>query len=280
MKKLFMNRLTMLAVTLMASMAAFAQGKFDAGVTTTLDPHSQGEYFDLNELRYYVTKVTSGVQELEVVGFASYVCSSTGDPNLMTTKYNGKVTIPNYIQGSGTAAWVCSVAENAFTTTVRSGDDKPNRDQFTAAAALVTKLAFLYDEVHAYHAADIKAKAFSGLTKLTDVNNDTPETEVADIASNAFANTTYDKAELVVPEDAIFTYSGAAGWTNFMKMSDKDGNIRGDVDGDYLVDDFDYVLIIDAFLNDEYSKEYDIDGDGFADDFDATLIVEIFGLRD
>ena len=277
MNKIFMNRLTMLAVTLMASMACFAQGKFDK-VATELVPHQAGDYFDLNELRYYCESVATGVQYLEVVGFASYVCSDTGDPTLITSKWNGKVTIPNYVEGSGgCAAWVKSVAANAFTTTVCTGDDKPNRDQFTDAAALVTKMDFLYDDKHTYDPAEIEANAFAGLTNVRDITNYFPGDEINDIDEDSFAGIVYDKAELIVPVGAIPDYCVADGWTYFYKVSDGKTK-KGDVDDNNKVNILDFYGILEAYwYTDPYDPIFDLDGDGKVNIVDAQMVIDIFG---
>ena len=111
------------------------------------------------------------------------------------------------------------------------------------------------------------------------MKNFTPGSVVVGTAKkNAFANNVYNSADLIVPEGAIFDYSSKTGWKSFYKMSDGT-SIRGDVDGDGFVDDYDYTCIITYFKKNKYKKAYDIDGDGFVDDYDATFVISIFKVR-
>ena len=282
MRKRIIQKLTMLAFVAMVGIPAFAQGgKFgtNAGVATTIgEGHVAGDVFDLEELQYYVIDTESGLN-LKVIGFASYISGKTGDPTLLESKYAGTVTIPHYLDPAdvGVAAHVSSVAANAFTTTVlyptAPGNSADSKDQFAAAAAKVTKLEIDYSPTEI--TAEFGANAFAGLTALTQVENFTPGDKVLGFDDSVFEITRYTKVSLVVPNGAILGYSGAEGWTNFMKMSDGTV-IRGDVDGDDIVDDFDYACIIDLFLSNGYDPAYDLDGDGFVDDFDAAIAIEIF----
>ena len=282
MRKGIIQKLTMLAFVAMVGIPAFAQGgKFgtNAGVATTIgEGHVAGDVFDLEELQYYVIDTESGLN-LKVIGFASYISGATGDPTLWESKYAGTVTIPHYLDPAdvGVAAHVSSVAANAFTTTVlyptAPGNSADSKDQFATAAAKVTKLEIDYSSTEI--TAEFGANAFAGLTALTEVKNLTPGDKVLGFDDSVFEITRYTKVSLVVPNGAILGYSGAEGWTNFMKMSDGTV-IRGDVDGDDIVDDFDYACIIDLFLSNGYDPAYDLDGDGFVDDFDAAIAIEIF----
>ena len=114
-----MNRLTMLAVTLMASMACFAQGK--GGEATGWTATQFGPNYQ--ELSYSVT-TNSIYHEAIVTGFASYVVDdpaimddpeahAPGDVNLAIQK--NTIIINHYMEG-GTShdVYIPSIAENAF----------------------------------------------------------------------------------------------------------------------------------------------------------------------
>ena len=293
MRKGIIQKLTMLAFVAMVGIPAFAQGgKFgtNAGVATTIgEGHVQGDVFDLEELQYYVIDTESGLN-LKVIGFASYISGATGDPTLLESKYAGTVTIPHYLDPAdvGVAAHVSSVAANAFTTTVlyptAPGNSADSKDQFATAAAKVTKLEIDYSPTEI--TAEFGANAFAGLTALTEVKNLTPGDKVLDIPENAFANTTYGNATLIVPNGSqtMGLYAQHTGWCYFLLI--KSPSMTGyflDINGDGDIDEYDLLALEDACLLDDFtglsSETLDVNGDGFVDEFDMLALEDLLLLR-
>ena len=281
MNKIFMNRLTMLAVTLMASMACFAQGKLATGGPGPGKQVGDPVYFQ--GVAYEVTEVISGTTyyKLKAVGFEPNLINS---PELMTDDLNNVLTIQHFLPASTDGkTWgfiVTGVDANAFSAAklsaanVSSGligqiktlvidykGDEPTASQNGGSNGVILPTS---------------GSTFAGLTALTAVESLTPGAKVVDISEDSFADNVYDKALLTVPEDDIPDYCAADGWTYFYKVSD--GNvIKGDTDGDGKVNIFDYTTVLEAFLySDPYDPTYDMDGDGTVNIFDAQLILDIY----
>ncbi len=263
---MIMNRLTMLAVTLMASMACFAQGNAKMITTLINQPHNEGDIVDLYELRYYITEDNGGnCLELEVIGFASDVTGTVGavytttpgDPNKVTSEYDGILEIPSTYPASevGVKCNVTSIAANAFTATTCRGDDEKYKAKFADAAALVTKIRIAYDEEFPY-AITIGDNAFGSftcvkqsngtLTGLTEVENQTPGDKVAAISASSFATSVYKSATLKTPEKVMGKYTSKEGWKRFLKITD--GSILlGDIDGNGSINALDVAKFNKAY---------------------------------
>ena len=258
------QRLMMLAVTVMASISSFAQ----TGETTSLQPLADVPISDFYMVRYHVVNANTSPGQIEFIGFASNVNT---DETQMTDDFDGTVTIYNYISGS-VSAWVSNIPANAFTSTTLNSDT-PNKSNFAACAALTTKLSIEYDEEHAYDAATIGSNAFGGLTALTQVINQTPSAKVAAIPTDAFATNVYKTATLIVPEGSLAKYANTNGWKKFYRKSD--GNVMlGDITGDGKFNSFDMNRMRKAVgvpYTDDYLV-YDITGDGKINSFDLNAL--------
>ena len=297
MNKMIMNRLTMLAVTLMASMACFAQGNAKMITTLINQPHNEGDIVDLYELRYYITEDNGGnCLELEVIGFASDVTGTVGavytttpgDPNKVTSEYDGILEIPSTYPASevGVKCNVTSIAANAFTATTCRGDDEKYKAKFADAAALVTKIRIAYDEEFPY-AITIGDNAFGSftcvtqsngtLTGLTEVENQTPGDKVADISATSFASSVYVNATLKVPDGAMGKYNTAVGWQNFLKITDSTGRVLGDFNGDGKIKSKDYKELLKltglSASDPSYTVYADMDGNGKIASKDIKLLL-------
>lgn len=273
MRRRIIQKLTMLAFVAMVGIPAFAQGgKFgsetNAGVATTIgDNVVAGDVFDLQELRYYVKSIEDGVLDLEVIGLSSQIAGATGDPTLLTSKWEGTVTIPHKLSAADVdrAAEISSIAANAFTTTVlypttEGGKNATDsKDNFTAAAALVTKIIIDYN-ADATAVAEIGANAFAGLTALTEVKVFSPT--AVTLPESAFDSDIYDAAYLDMVPGSVKSYNDTSAWSKFFykKLS---GAIIGDYDGNGVltVDDIENVLYL-SFDPLDYDEAYDYDGDG------------------
>lgn len=271
MNKMIMNRLTMLAVTLMASMACFAQGK---SPTTIGSGHVAGDIFDYQELRYYVLS-NSGILELEVIGLASQISGSTGDETLLTSEFDNKVTIPLYVSGTvaGQSFFVSSIAANAFTSTSCRGDAADNKANFADAAALVTSITIDYNEE--YDAATIGANAFAGLTALTEVNNLTPGTAIAAIPTTAFATSVFSNATLIVPDGSMAKYVTTTGWKKFVRIQNTSGDVLGNVAGSsdpVVIDVSDLRKLKSLMGKTSFPENADLNGDGKIDVSDVRKL--------
>lgn len=225
MNKMIMNRLTMLAVTLMASMACFAQGK--GGETT-----GWGSVFGPNyqELSYSVT--TNSIHVAEVTGFASYVVATpeimddpeaySTDPNLQIEK--NTIIINHFMTGSPNV-WIPSVADNAFASVASD----------LASRIKTIKIDFKGDSESSNTTQDdpvvIGENAFAGLTSVETVFNYTPGEYVTNIPESAFAPTVYSNASLIVPDCSMGKYAKAQGWKNFVSIYNTAGELFGDING-------------------------------------------------
>ena len=254
MNKMIMNRLTMLAVTLMASIACFAQGNGKMATSLINQPHAQGDIVDLYELRYYIVAVEGDILSLEVIGFASDITGTVGavygdagNPDKVTDLYEGVLEIPSNYPASevGFQCQITSIAENAFTATTCRNDDTKYKSKFADAAALVNKILISYDAEFP-NAITIGANAFGALTSVTQVENLTPGTKIGDgIPKDAFASSTYKNATLKIPEGAVKAYQAATGWKRFKAVTD--GTVLyGDVDGNGSINLLDYKALLAA----------------------------------
>lgn len=220
MNKMIMNRLTMLAVTLMASIACFAQGKS----ATTIESGKQvGDIFDYLELKYKVLDNSAGYQ-VEVIGFAD---AFEADPTLFETsdeiKAEHTVYIPHYIGESTDVAvkvHVSNVADGALNT--------DNTDLAAEVTALI--IDYVDNDKTQGIAMTIGANAFAALTSLATVESFIPGAKVAAIPASAFDTNVYKNATLKTPEKVMGKYTSKEGWKRFLKITD--GSILlGDIDG-------------------------------------------------
>ena len=261
------QRLMMLAVTVMASISSFAQ----TGETTNLEPLDVVPISDFQMVRYHVVSASSP-GEIEFIGFATNV---NKDETQMTNDFDGTVTIYHYIEGgsSSPSAWVTNVPANAFTSTTLY-NDTPNKSNFAACADLVTRLSIEYQETGNAAPATIGSNAFGGLTKLTEVINLTPGEEIQAIPTDAFATKVYQTATLKVPEGSLAKYASKAGWNKFYNKTD--GKIfLGDTSGDKKIDAADLKLMRQLIVNHSTSDSADLNGDGKCDAVDLKIMRQI-----
>lgn len=278
MNKMIMNRLTMLAVTLMASIACFAQGNGKMATSLINQPHAQGDIVDLYELRYYIVAVEGDILSLEVIGFASDITGTVGavygdagNPDKVTDLYEGVLEIPSNYPASevGFKCQITSIAENAFTATTCRNDDTKYKSKFADAAALVNKILISYDAEFP-NAITIGANAFGALTSVTEVENLTPGAKINAIPKSSFAASVFKTASLIVPasEGSFLSYAKTAGWREFCKLYKKGSSIMlGDTNGDrkLTIGDAQNVLTLIAKIKAgtaSYNEIYDINGDG------------------
>ena len=282
MNKIFMNRLTMLAVTLMASMACFAQGKLATGGPAPGKVVGDPVYFQ--GVEYVVTEVlsSSSVYKVKAVGFEP---SLLADYNLMTDDLHNTLTIQHYL-APATANGV--VTTWGFLVMSVETDAYAVNNVPTALAAKIETLVIDYkgDEKEVSDkggANGVKlpttGNTFIGLTALTEVDNFTPGAKVAAISANSFTNTVYQNAPLVVPSDMIGKYAQKGGWKKFLTIMDEGGVICGDLNNDDVVDLTDYTKLYNEVLKAEktgnpitYSAAKDFNGDEEIDLTDATLL--------
>ena len=298
MNKMIMNRLTMLAVTLMASMACFAQGKFDKGLVTSIGTgKALYDIFDYQELRYRVTKenwtnsaLNLSGYEVEVIGFASqitgvdghpeYISNVTGDSN-GDPAFDGTITIGHVITKdvAGVDIHVVAVAENAFTSTTCYNDDAANKTKFAAAAEKVKTIEFDFnrgndDKFVDFSVPTIGANAFAGLTSLENVNCYSP---VASTASNSiFDEDVYTYGTLYLPEGTgvAKAYSKVAGWQPFL-LRYVGNKLMGDCDNNKKIKTSDANYLKSLIMDDEYDEMYDFDGSGKLKSADLNFLKNI-----
>ena len=270
MNKMIMNRLTMLAVTLMASMACFAQGK--GGETT-----GWGSVFGPNyqELSYSVT--TNSIHVAEVTGFASCVLTTpkimddpeaySNDPNLQIEK--NTIIINHFMTGSPNV-WIPSVADNAFASVASD----------LASKIKTIKIDFKGNSESSNTTQDIPVvigeNAFAGLTSVETVFNYTPGEYVKDIKENAFATKVYQTATLRVPEGSLAKYASKAGWNKFYFKTDGK-MLLGDLSGTgSKIDGSDLKVLRKMIVGNIDKKDAaDLNGDGLVNGADLKIMRRI-----
>jgi len=219
---MIMNRLTMLAVTLMASMACFAQGKLATSIPGGMPV---GKEFDYMELKYKVLENAAGYT-VEVIGFAD---AFVADPSQfdkaeegVEIKTHNTVTISHIIGESD------KVQVKTYIARVVAGALNTND---ATLASKVTALEIDYsDDAMATAPVIIGENAFAGLTSLTTVESFIPGAKVAAIPATSFATSVYKTATLKTPEKVMGKYTSKDGWKRFLKITD--GSILlGDIDG-------------------------------------------------
>lgn len=293
---MIMNRLTMLAVTLMASMACFAQGKFDKGLVTSIGTgKAQYEIFDYQELRYRVLNENwvdepHGVDgyEVEIIGFASQISGADGNPDYISNSsidnevgYDNKITIGHVItkEVAGVDVHVIAVAANAFTSTTCYNDAAANKSKFAEAAAKVKTIKFDFnpgknDKFVDLSVPTIGANAFAGLTSLENVNCYSPVASTA--SSSIFDEDVYTYGTLYLPEGTgvAKAYSKVAGWQPFL-LRYVGNKLMGDCDNNKKIKTSDANYLKSLIMDDEYDEMYDFDGSGKLKSADLNFLKNI-----
>ena len=278
---MIMNRLTMLAVTLMASIACFAQGK----MATTIESGKQvGDVFDYLELKYKVTNASAGYT-VQVIGFAD---AFEADPTKFDTSEDidafNTVTIPHYIGTSTDVAvqvYVQSIADGALNTS----------DATLAGKVTAITIQYVDNDKTQGIPVSIGENAFASLTSLTTVQSLTPggvlngssvKTIINTLPESAFAASVYKSAALIVPSEYMGKYSSKAAWKNFYIIKDSEGKMLGNVNNDKYVNSTDYQKLYSeiktAIKNGTtvaYSTYKDINGDNKVNSTDYQLLYGI-----
>jgi hypothetical protein len=232
MRKRIIQKLTMLALIVMASIPAFAQGgKFgtNAGATTSVPPGKNvGDPFDYYELKYEVTDAPGGMYTVKVIGFSEYA-KNAPEKFVADGEFDQTVTIPHYVKKEDSTPFVVdAVAEGAFGTSAEGISD---------IASKVKKLVIDFKSDAESEGAtqdipvSIGANAFAGLTALTEVKNLTPGAIVAAISESAFADAICLNASLIVPDCSMGKYAKAQGWKKFVSIYNTGGELFGDING-------------------------------------------------
>lgn len=253
MRKRIIQKLTMLAFIVMASIPAFAQGgKFgsetNAGVATKMGFHPLGTKFDYKELKLEVTSESPYM--VEVIGFSDAV---KANPSLLDGSdenfVENTLVIPHMIVGGG-----------GEPTTIFEG---VRADAFKTVDAdlvsMITSLRVDYNSSCEVTMA-IGENAFAGLTDLEEVKVFSPT--AVTLPESAFDSDIYDAAYLDMVPGSVKSYNDTSAWSKFFykKLS---GAIIGDYDGNGVltVDDIENVLYL-SFDALDYDEAYDYDGDG------------------
>lgn len=270
MNKMIMNRLTMLAVTLMASMACFAQGNYATSLPGAgLQP---GDPFDYMGVKYEVISVlgTNNVYSTKAIGFETNLLNDFS--KMDEEPMNNLLPIQHYVApaGSSNGMLVASVEPNIFQTV----------DPELAAKITSLKIDDQSDDIFANGAIDAlptTGSTFAGLTGLTEVTCRIPGDKVAAISNNSFATNVYKTATLIVPDGAMGKYNNLSGWQNFMKIQDQAGNVLGDLNGDGAVKNKDYKTLLGMTGLTEgqvgFSPNADLNGDGKISNKDIKLML-------
>ena len=264
MNKMIMNRLTMLAVTLMASMACFAQGK----MATTIESGKQvDDVFDYLELKYKVLDNAAGYT-VEVIGFAD---AFVADPSQfdkaeegVEIKTHNTVTISHIIGESD------KVEVKTYIARVVAGALNTND---ATLASKVTALEIDYsDDEMATAPVIIGENAFAGLTYVATVKSLSPTPPTC--PEGAFASSV---KTLIVPEGSkvmgLYAKPNAKAWRKITTIKNTAGLMFGDVDKDRRVRSGDLTTLQQVIQGQKPSNDAcDADGDGRVRSGDLTTL--------
>jgi hypothetical protein len=230
MRKRTIQKLTMLALIVMASIPAFAQGgKFgsetNAGVATTIGFHPLGTKFNYKELKLEVTQESPYM--VEVIGFSDAVKANPSLLDGSDERFVEKtLVIPHVIVGGGGDPTTIfeGVRANAFAE---------------VDADLVSMVTSLQIDYNASYVASnpgtpltaIGANAFAGLTSVATVTSFSPTPPTC--SEDAFASSV---KTLIVPTGTsvmgLYAKSNAKAWRKIATIKNTDGLKFGDVDKD------------------------------------------------
>ena len=265
---MIMNRLTMLAVTLMASMACFAQGNY----TTSLPGAGllEGAKFDFMGVKYEVLGVlgTGNVYSTKAIGFETNLLNDFS--KMDEEPMNNLLPIQHYVDpaGSSYGMLVASVEPNIFQTV----------DPDLAAKITSLKIDDQSDGIFANGAIDAlptTGSTFAGLTGLTEVTCRIPGDKVAAISSTAFASEAYKKATLRIPEGSVNSYQTKSGWKRFLYVTDG-AVLYGDVNNNGTINMMDYKALLNAVRTHTVSSlgtSADVNGNGTINMMDYKLLL-------
>ena len=144
----------------------------------------------------------------------------------------------------------------------------------------------------------IGSGAFSGCSSLTSITIPNSVTSIARYAisqcssltdvycyaenipttpNNAFNNSNTNNATLHVPEASIEAYKAAAPWSGFGSIVaiDDEPALRGDVNGDGIVNGTDIQAVINVIVDGEYDENADVNEDGVVNGTDIQEVINI-----
>ena len=111
----------------------------------------------------------------------------------------------------------------------------------------------------------------SGLTSVTCEATSVPST-----GDYAFADVPQSSATLYVPASALEDYKATSPWSDFgTVVAIPDGGMRGDVNGDGIVNGTDIQAIINAIVEGEYDKKADVNEDEQVNGTDIQEVINI-----
>jgi hypothetical protein len=264
----------MLAVTLMASMACFAQGNYATSLPG--EGLGQGDKFDFMGVKYEVISVlgTGNVYSTKAIGFETNLLNDFS--KMDEEPLNNVLPIQHYVVPANPSygMLVASVEPNIFQTV----------DPDLAEKITSLKIDDQSDDIFANGAIDAlptTGSTFAGLTGLTEVTCRIPGDKITEISANAFATAVYKKATLIVPEGSLGQYGSTAGWSSFLKIVDVAGKLFGDFDNSGTFEQKDVTLFKKAFKTGAWPANFDItkvdlDGNGVIEQREVTLLIKRF----
>ena len=271
MRKRTIQKLTMLALIVMASIPAFAQGgKFgsetNAGVATTIGFHPLGTKFNYKELKLEVTQESPYM--VEVIGFSDAVKANPSLLDGSDERFVEKtLVIPHVIVGGGGDPTTIfeGVRANAFAE---------------VDADLVSMVTSLQIDYNASYVASnpgtpltaIGANAFAGLTSVATVTSFSPTPPTC--SEDAFASSV---KTLIVPAGTsvmgLYAKPNAKAWRKIATIKNTDGLKFGDVDKDGRVRSGDLTTLQSVIKGNKPANDAcDVDGDGRVRSGDLTTL--------
>ena len=273
MRKRIIQKLTMLALIVMASVPAFAQGgKFgtNAGATTSVPPGKNvGDPFDFYELKYEVTNAPGGMYIVKVIGFSEYA-KNAPEKFDADGEFDQTVTIPHYVKKEDSTPFVVeAVAEGAFGTSAEGISD---------IASKVKKLVIDFKSNAESEGGtqdipvSIGANAFAGLTALTEVTSLSPTPPTC--PAGAFASSV---KTLIVPEGSkvmgLYAKPVAEAWRKITTIKNTAGLQFGDVDKNKRVNGQDVSKLNQVIAKTATSNDAcDVDANGRINGQDVSIL--------
>ena len=255
-------------------------GKVTIPATVTYD----GVTYSVTSIEAYAFSGCSGLTSIEIPNSVTAIGSSafTGCSGLTS------VTIPNSVTTIGMEAFYgCSgLTSVTIPNSVTTIEYHAFRD-CSSLTSIIIPNSVTSIGVNAFYGCSgltsvtipnsvtsIGLHAFSDCSSLTSVTCEA--ISVPTTGGSAFSDVPLGSATLYVPASALDAYKTAEQWSEFGTIAAiPDGGIRGDVNGDGVVNGTDIQAIINAIVEGEYDEKADVNEDEQVNGTDIQEVINI-----